>query len=154
MKLTLICALLLAPAAFADQASKDAKIEQLLAAMNIEQQQKQMLDQVQQFVIGLAKSQMPSQDDAAKMEDLQKKMFALIGEQTSSQKLKPVMVKAYSDTYTEQEIEGILAFYQSPAGKAMAAKQPTLMLNMMTGMQAQMGDIVTRIQKLMQPEAK
>jgi uncharacterized protein len=151
MKLTLICALLLAPAAFADQASKDAKIEQLLAAMNIEQQQKQMLDQVQQFVIGLAKSQMPSQDDAAKMEDLQKKMFALIGEQTSSQKLKPVMVKAYSDTYTEQEIEGILAFYRSPAGKAMVAKQPALTSKMMTGMQAQMGDIMTKIQKLMQP---
>jgi uncharacterized protein len=151
MRLTLVCALLLAPAAFADQASKNAKIEQLLTAMNIEQQQKQTLDQIQQLVLGQVKSQMPSQGDAAKVEDLQKKMFALIGEETSWRKMKPVFVKVYNDTYTEQEIEGILAFYQSPAGKAMVAKQPTLTSKMMTGMQAQMGDIMTKIQKLMQP---
>src|SRR5713226_5803030 len=136
MRLTVVCTLLFAPLALADQASKSAKIEQLLAAMNIEQQQKEMLGQIQQLVTSQVKSQMPSQADAAKMEDLQKKMFALIGEETSWQKMKPVFVKVYGDTYTEPEIDGILAFYKSPAGKAMVEKQPLLTSKMMASMQA------------------
>ncbi len=151
MRLTVVCTLLFAPLAFADQASKSAKIEQLLAAMNVEQQQKEMLGQIQQLVTSQVKSQMPSQPDAAKIEDLQKKMFALIGEETSWQKMKPVFVQVYSDTYTEPEIDGILAFYKSPAGRAMVDKQPTLTSKMMTSMQAQMGEIMTKIQKLLQP---
>jgi uncharacterized protein len=151
LKLTVICTLLFAPLAFADQASKSAKIEQLLAAMNVEQQQKEMLGQIQQLVTSQVKSQMPSQADAAKIEDLQKKMFALIGEETSWQKMKPVFVQVYSETYTEPEIDGILAFYKSPAGRAMVDKQPTLTSKMMTSMQAQMGEIMTKIQKLLQP---
>src|SRR5258708_11142330 len=151
MRLTVVCTLLFAPLAFADQASKSAKIEQLLAAMNIEQQQKEMLGQMQQLVTSQVKSQMPSEAAAAKIEDLQKKMFALIGEETSWQKMKPVFVQVYSDTYTEPEIDGILAFYKSPAGRAMVDKQPTLTSKMMTSMQAQMGEIMTKIQKLLQP---
>src|SRR5258708_5699631 len=151
MRLTVVCTLLFAPLAFADQASKSAKIEELLAAMNIEAQQKEMLGQIQQLVTSQVKSQIPSPTDAAQLEDLQKKMFALIGEETSWQKMRPVFVKVYGDTYTEPEIDGILAFYKSPAGKAMVEKQPMLTSKMMTNMQAQMGEIMTKIQKLVQP---
>jgi hypothetical protein len=152
MKLTAVCALLLAPLAFADQASKDAKIDQLFQAMNIEAQQKQMLAQMQQMVTSQVKSQLPSEADKAKAEEMQKKIFALIEQETSWQKMKPVMVKAYGDTYTEPEIDGILAFYKSPAGKAMIEKQPTLMSKMMTGMQAQMTDIMSEVEKLMRQQ--
>src|SRR5260370_38999637 len=151
MRLTVVCTLLFAPLAFADQASKSAKIEQLLAAMNVEQQQKEMLSQIQQLVTSQVKSQMPSQPDAAKIEDLQKKMFALIGEETSWQKMKPVFVQVYNDTYTEPEIDGILAFYKSPAARAMADKQPTLTSKMMTSIQTQMSEMMTMCQKLLQP---
>jgi hypothetical protein len=151
MRLTVVCTLLFAPLAFADQASKNAKIEELLAAMNIEAQQKEMLGQIQQLVTSQVKSQIPSPTDAAQLEDLQKKMFALIGEETSWQKMRPVFVKVYGDTYTEPEIDGILAFYKSPAGKAMVEKQPMLTSKMMTNMQAQMGEIMNKIQKLVQP---
>ena len=32
----------------------------------------------------------------------------------------------YSDAYSEKEVDGILAFYRSPAGRAMLAKTPEL----------------------------
>src|SRR6266481_7337138 len=132
MKLTAICVLLIAPLAFSQPASKDAKIDQLFKSMNIEAQQKQMLGQMQQMVISQVKAQLPSEADKAKAEEMEKKMFALIEQETGWQKLKPVMVKAYSDTYTEPEIDGILAFYKSPAGQAMINKQPTLISKVMT----------------------
>jgi len=152
MKRTLVFALLLAPVALADPASKAAKIDQLFVAMNVEAQQKQVMAQMQQMVMAQVKAQIPSAGDQAKAEELQKKMFALIADETSWQKIKPVMAKAYSDTYTEPEIDGILAFYKSPAGKAMVDKQPALMGKVMTGMQAQMSTIMTDIQNLMKQQ--
>ena len=49
MRLTVVCTLLFAPLAFADPASKSAKIEQLLAAMNIEAQQKEIERQAEEL---------------------------------------------------------------------------------------------------------
>src|SRR5258708_19719937 len=100
MRLTVVCTLLFAPLAFADQASKSAKIEQLLAAMNVEQQQKEMLGQIQQLVTSQVKSQMPSQADAAKIENLQTNMFPLIREKTTCQQINPVLVHTSHHTYT------------------------------------------------------
>lgn len=152
MKRTIVFALILAPLALADQASKIAKIEQLFVAMNVEAQQKQVMAQMQQMVMAQVKAQLPSAGDQAKAEEMQKKLFALITEETSWQKIKPVMVNAYGDTYTEPEIDGILAFYKSPAGKAMVDKQPALMGKVMTGMQAQMSTIMTDVQNLMKQQ--
>src|SRR5258708_22143096 len=145
MRLTVVCTLLFAPLAFADQASKSAKIEQLLAAMNVEQQQKEMLGQIQQLVTSQVKSQMPSEADAAKIEDLQKKMFALIGEETSWQKMKPVFVQVSSDTYPEPAIDGILAFYKSPPGSTMVGKHPTLTSTILPTIHAQAAPITNHI---------
>ena len=36
---------------------------------------------------------------------------------TSYEKMKPSLVKAYRDTYTESELDELLRFYQSPVGK-------------------------------------
>ena len=40
----------------------------------------------------------------------------------SLNKTKPALAKVYTDTYTEEEIDGILAFYKSPAGKVLASE--------------------------------
>ena len=37
------------------------------------------------------------------------------------------MIQAYTDVYTGEEIDGMLAFYRSPAGRAMVSKYPHLM---------------------------
>lgn len=154
MKFVVTCALLLAPLACADETTKAAKVDQLLTVMNIEQQQKQMMDQMSQMVIGQIKEQMTKQGNVspaemAKMEDRQKRLFALIADRTSWEHMKPVYVKAYSDTFNETEIDGILAFYKSPAGKAMIDKQPALNGKIMESVQAQMADLMPAIEQIM-----
>ena len=154
MKFVVTCALLLAPLGCADEATKAVKVDQLLTVMNIEQQQKQMMDQMSQMVIGQIKDQMAKQGNVspaemAKMEDRQKRLFALISAKTSWDHMKPVFLKAYSDTFTEGEIDGILAFYKSPAGKAMIDKQPALNGKIMTNVQAQMADLMPQIEEIM-----
>ena len=154
MKFALTLALLLAPLAWADEATKTAKVEQLLSAMNVEQQQKEMMDQMTQMVIDQFKDQMSKQGnlspaEMARLEDRQKKLFALIADKTSWQKMKPVFVKAYADTFTEPEIDGIVAFYKTPAGKAMIEKQPMLNTKIMQTVQAQMADLMPEIEAIM-----
>ena len=146
MKYVLICALLAVPLALADETTKMAKVEELLTVMNVEQQQKVMMDQMSDAITGQMKEQLAQQGNVsaaemAKMEERQKKLFALIKEHTTWQKMKPVFVKAYADTFSEPEVDAILAFYKSPAGKAMVDKQPTLNAKILASVQSQMSDL-------------
>ena len=125
--------------------TKDAKIEELLTLMKIEQMQKQAMDNVVQMI----SNQLKSQPDAAKAEEKEKRVMALIADKTSWQNMKGTYIKVYSDTYNDTEIDGILLFYRSPAGKAMVDKQPALMSKMSTTMADQMKELTPEIQKIM-----
>jgi hypothetical protein len=154
MKFALICALIAAPLACADETTKSAKVEELLVAMNVEQQQKEMMDQMSQMVIQQVKSEMAKEGnispaEIAKMEDRQTKLFALIKDETSWTKMKPIFLKSYSETFTEPEIDAMLAFYHTPAGKAMVEKQPSLSTKIMTGVQSQMSNLIPRIEEIL-----
>ena len=62
--------------------------------------------------------------------------------------VKPAMIKAYMDVFTEDEIDGILGFYQSPAGRAMLQKSPQVMIRMMGATQQQSGDLAAEIKRI------
>jgi hypothetical protein len=59
----------------------------------------------------------------------------------------------YADTYTEQEMDGIIAFYKSPAGEAMLAKTPAIMAKANELVQQQMATVMPEIQKLIKDAA-
>jgi len=65
----------------------------------------------------------------------------------SWEKVKPVIVQVYSDTYTDQELDGILAFYHSPAGQALVAKSPQLMNKTMQLVQSQVSTVQPQLQQ-------
>jgi len=53
------------------------------------------------------------------VDDLQHQIFALVKEQLKWADLEPMMVEVYRSTFTQQEIDGMLKFYRSPAGQAL-----------------------------------
>ena len=55
------------------------------------------------------------------------KTMALVAEEMSWEKMKEDYVAIYADVFTVEEMEALLAFYRSPAGRAFVAKQPELM---------------------------
>jgi len=81
-------------------------------------------------------------------EDVQSKMMALIADRLSWQNAKASYVKIYAETFSESEIDGILAFYKSPAGEAMLDKMPLLMQKSMEVSQQLMVDIMPQIQHM------
>lgn len=65
-------------------------------------------------------------------------------------KIAPLM----ADVYTTEELEGLLAFYQSPAGQAMLEKQPLLMeKSMLIGQEWNKTNLPAAIQRI-QPRIK
>jgi hypothetical protein len=64
-------------------------------------------------------------EQRAKLGNMQEKTMALLTASVS--KSKHALAKLYSDTYTEEELDGILEFYKSPAGKVFMQKLPEVM---------------------------
>ena len=61
--------------------------------------------------------------------------------------LEPDFVKLYSDAYSEEEIDGILAFYRSPAGRTMLAKAADLTESSIAISQRRMAAVAPKIQE-------
>jgi hypothetical protein len=133
----------------ADEASKTAKVEQLMLLSNAEQAIKVVFEQMKSAQIAQLRKNVDVQtQDTSAAEEIQTRIMDLIAKNMSFEKLKPTMVKAYMEVFTEDEIDGILGFYQSPAGRAMLQKSPQLMIRMIGATQQQSGDLVAEIKKI------
>ena len=130
----------------ADEASKSAKAEELLQLTQGDQMMKTM-EPMMKGMLAQAEKDMPA-DQRAKVGELQEKVMALIA--ASLSKARPALAKAYTDTYTEEEIDGILAFYKSPAGKALLQKMPEVMQRLMPVMIQMMGDLQPQMKTMME----
>jgi len=141
--------LVLSPAlVLADDASKNAKIEEMLRLTHSDQMLTQILDQMKSTVTAQLNTMNVPADARPKAEEMQQKMMALIADRLSWEKAKPALIKVYSDTFTESEIDGIVAFYKSPPGQAMLEKMPQLMQKSMAVGQQLMGDVMPEIQRM------
>jgi uncharacterized protein len=68
-------------------------------------------------------------------------------------KLEPVYVRIYQKSFTQQEIDNLIAMYQTPAGQIMLKKMPVVMQNTMAEMQQMMQPLMQRIQQKQQEVA-
>src|ERR1035437_8131604 len=86
-----------------------------------------------------------SAEEQAIMDRQQTKMIA---------KMKEPFVQVYRETFSQGEVDGLIAFYQSPTGQAFVDKQPELMKNTMAIMQQRMGPMMQKIQQMSEETAK
>src|SRR5216684_4405857 len=114
----LALALLTGPFAGAQELTKEAKIERLLTVMNADA----MIDQMFEQIKAMTASQVPpgtSPEQVAKAREIQSKVLDLVKARISWEKMRPQYVKLYAETFSDEEISGMLAFYESPSGRAM-----------------------------------
>jgi hypothetical protein len=74
------------------------------------------------------------------------KMSAVATDVTNWDDLLPMYLRTYRAAFTQDEIDGVIKFYKSPAGKAYVNKLPLVMQNLMGEMQG----FVKTIQEKMQ----
>jgi hypothetical protein len=130
----------------ADEASKAAKAEELLQLSQGDQMIK-MMEPMMKGMMAQADKNIPA-EQRARVAEMQEKIMALVA--ASLSKAKPALVKVYTDTYTEEEIDGILAFYKSPAAKALLQKMPEVMQRSMPVMMQMMSDLQPEIKTMIE----
>jgi len=132
---------------YADEASKNAKIEEMFRITRVDQLQSQMMDQLKGVLTNMFdQAGVPPEIKAARKE-LEDEVFVIIKKRVSFERLKGDFVKIYADTLTEPEIDSILAFYKTPGGQALLEKLPAITKRSMEIGQAQMKDALPEIQQ-------
>jgi hypothetical protein len=61
--------------------------------------------------------------------------------------MKPVYVSLYAETFTPDELQGLIDFYKTPVGQKYIEKQPQLQAAIMQKSQSMMKDIMPLILK-------
>jgi uncharacterized protein len=128
----------------ADEASKSAKAEELLKITQGGQLIK-MMEPMMNSIAGTAKPDMPA-EERARIAELQRKITELMVDRID--KATPAIAKVYADVYTEEEIDGILAFYKSRVGKAFLEKMPQVMQGLMPAMMGLINGLQPEIRKM------
>jgi hypothetical protein len=65
------------------------------------------------------------------------------------EKLRPLYVQIYQESFTQEEIDGPIAFYESPAGVAFVEKLPFVMQKSMSIMQSRMAPMMEKMKAAM-----
>jgi hypothetical protein len=95
-----------------------------------------------------------SADEQAIVDRQQTRMISIIKDELSWDKMKDVFIQTYRETFSQEEIDGLIAFYKSPVGQAFVEKQPELMQNTMTLMQQRMMPMMDKIREMSQETAQ
>ena len=85
--------------------------------------------------------------------DINKRQAEVVGlmkELLDWKKLEPMYLRVYQKTFSQQEVDGMIAFYKTPAGQAVIAKMPAVMQNTMDEMQQMMGPVMQKMQRMQQ----
>ena len=134
--------LLIAASVFPAQAqvpADDARIDRLLEVTRAREMLDATLPQIE-----ASQRQMLAQMTAGRELDTaqQQRIDSLLASSSSAvrkalswENLAPVYRDIYRQTFTGDDIDAIIAFYESPAGQRMLEKMPALMQNTMTAMQ-------------------
>ena len=136
----------------ADEASKQAKVKELFAVMHMDHSLDRMRSAMEQQVQATAKNAPGTEQMTPEKKKMQQEFvdnsMKVVDENFGWSELEPAYVKLYADTYTEAELDGILAFYKSPAGQALLTKTPELSAGVMQIVHGHMGDFQPKMQGL------
>ncbi|BCG26096.1 hypothetical protein TUM18999_42870 [Pseudomonas tohonis] len=152
-KLRVLCtAVLIACAsgqALADAASHAANAERFLKLAHADKLTVPVYGQVQQmFAQRFEQSGAPA-DKKAALESYQAKANTALDKAVGWDKLKPELVKIYTTNFTEPELKDLIAFYESPLGKKVLEKMPTLTAQSAQLTQSRLEAAVPEVNKLL-----
>ena len=129
-RLTALCAALIltcgSAQVLADAKSHAADAERFLLLARADKLTVPVFGQVQQMFAQRFAESNASQSDKAVLETYQAQANAALEQAVGWDKLKPDMIKLYTTTFNEAEMRELIAFYESPLGKKMLEKMPTL----------------------------
>ena len=121
------------------------KVESLMSTLHV--QMEQMMGQTLAQSLGGRKI---TEEQRRILEAAQKQVSIVLKEEISWANMKAMYVTIYRETFTQDEIDGLIAFYRSPTGAAFIDKMPLIMQKSSALMQARMPQILGKVNAAMQ----
>jgi len=90
----------------------------------------------------------PTAKQQQAIDNMSKKMVDFMQGTLAWEKLEPMYMRTYKESFSEEEIVGMLAFYKTPAGQAVINKMPVLMQKVMGEVQQTMAQAAPQMQKI------
>lgn len=150
----LLCVQLFPAALHADEASRRASAEELFTLIHPEKLIEQMLSQANEQTTQMMSQMFPNlqltERQKKEQADFQARVMALIKDSLSWESIKPDYIKLYADSFTDEELTGIIGFYKSPPGHAMLEKTPDLLKSANVMMSARMHEVTPKLRQMME----
>jgi len=150
----LVMLLAVAPMARADEASKRAKVQDLFVTMHMDRTMGQLMDmvmkQTRQVVNGMPGADQMTAEQKKVLDDFQKRVEVMVTDSLGWKALEPEYVTLYASTFSEEEIDGLLAFYKSPVGQVFLDKTPELTQKSGVIAQAKMAELQPKMRAMME----
>jgi hypothetical protein len=131
-------------------------IDRLLAATQVEKNLQQMQGASERMLRGAAAQRTGgrqlSVDERQRMDAAVERVVGAMRQEMSIERMRAQMARLYTETFTQEEIDGLIAFYQTPAGHAFVAKMPAMMQKSAQLMRERMDPLMRRLDdEMMRP---
>lgn len=142
---------LITPVAMATQPSDDS-VRELMEVTDARELMEGAMAQADQMMRASMEQTMQgkeiSTEDRKVLDDMRAQMVTVLEEELGWAALEPMFIDVYQRSFSQSEVDAMLEFYNSDAGKAVVAKMPLVMQNTMGVMQQRMMSMAPRLQQI------
>ena len=127
--------------------SRDS-VEKLLLLTKVDQLMNQMYDQIKPMVLQQFRQMNLTKDQSQIIDKYMGKMFDVMKSEMSWDKIKDDFIQIYESVYSEEEIQDLIKFYQTPTGQKLIEKTPIVIQQSMAINQKYVMNIMPQIQEI------
>jgi hypothetical protein len=155
LKRVLVLLTLFCPVAFAAETRPgEDSIKQLLEVAQVHKLVDSMKVQMDGFMKNAMQQATQGQAVSPRIQkDIEKRrseLMTVLNEELAWEKLEPLYIRVYRQSFSQEEVDGLIAFYRTPTGQAMINKMPVVLQNTFDELQQRMGPMMRRIQRMQQ----
>ncbi|MBV8124605.1 MAG: DUF2059 domain-containing protein [Burkholderiaceae bacterium] len=147
----LLALLFSSTAAMAAPAS-DGAVKQLMAVTHAQKlldgMQAQFGTLVNNAIQQALNGKVPTARQQQAIDNMKSRTLSLMHDELAWEKFEPMCVRLYKETFTEEEVRGMLSFYKTPAGQAVINKMPLLVQKTMVDVQGLLAGTAPKLQKI------
>lgn len=153
LSLALVCS---AGAALAAPPTAES-IDRLLTLTRSESLVESMYSRMEPFMRETMRASAPAGATPAQqkaMDDMVPRLVELMREEFNWAKLKPEYIRLYQEALDQTEVDGMIAFYETPVGQSMIGKMPLVMQRSMELTQSRLQMVLPKVQRVAEESAK
>jgi hypothetical protein len=147
-KTVLILIFILCSIGYADERSHRATAEELLKLLKSDRMMEPLFEQMKLMMDQQFGQMGVSEDKRPLLKKYTDKLINLLRKEMGWENIKNDFISVYVETFTEDEIRAILAFYKTPAGQTFIQKMPLLIKKSVEISQKKMPEMIEKMQQV------